>query len=152
MVLVAHSLGGLVVKEVCTAPAPPSAQTKLRQIFDKALQIVYKQRSDYRAFLRSLAAVILLGTPHSTNQDDWKHFANVLHTGSGTQKKRAMTTDEMAALAETSTRFEQAGVSVPVFSICETQKTKVRKNMISTSKIMVSMLNQRIKTSNITDH
>lgn len=104
----------------------------------QAIRLVHEQSNKYRQFLRELAAIVLLGTPHSSNSLDWKSFANVLYSGSGTQKKRVMTDEEMHMLAESSAMFERAGVLTPLISVYETQKTKVRMTLGFSQKLMVS--------------
>ena len=92
--------------------------------------------------MRALAAIVLLGTPHSTELEDWKTFANVLHTGSGTQKGRSLSTEETKILCESARNFEQAGITHRIISVYETQKTKVRKGLFN-QKTMVLLIFSR---------
>jgi hypothetical protein len=99
--------------------------------------------AQFRHVLQSLAGVILLGTPHSTAEDDqtWQNAALAMKTGIITKKKRYIDTGDSAKLAQSSIRFEQAAVSVPILSIYEIQETKVRTSLVSSLKLLVSFWN-----------
>lgn len=96
-------------------------------VYSQALHQVYSEPHKYRPFLRALAGVVLLGTPHSDQPERWIHFANILLTGKGNLRKNLITNEEAKMLALNSAHFSKAQVDVPVISFFETHATTVRR-------------------------
>ena len=96
--------------------------------------------AQFRHVLQSLAGVILFGTPHSTSDEyqTWHNAALAMKTGIITKKKRFLGPEDSAKLVQSSIRFEQAAVLVPILSIYENQETKFRTSLLSSFKLLVS--------------
>ncbi|KAL8305078.1 hypothetical protein RB598_003018 [Gaeumannomyces tritici] len=112
VLIVCHSLGGLIVKE--------------------ALRLAYEQ--NYRNLLRALAGVILLGTPHSgtESRDKWQNATVML-----SKKSKRLSSDDLTRLSKSSLLFEQAAVTVPILSVYETKETKVKSRLWITKKTLI---------------
>ena len=100
---------------------------------------MYREPQRHRKLLQALAAVVLFGTPHSLDQEQWLQHANVLYTGKESPRKPPMSSEEASVLAAHSLHFSEAALAIPVISLYETRKTKVRKPGIfnQTQKVLV---------------
>ncbi|KAJ8110762.1 hypothetical protein OPT61_g6475 [Boeremia exigua] len=110
ILLVAHSLGGFIVKET--------------------LRLVYVQASDrYKSFKKSMAGVILMGTPHSISEGEgkWQNVAILPQVSSFTFKPQPLDRDSIERLTQSSLQFDQSGVDCPILTVCEGRPTKVKQ-------------------------
>lgn len=98
---------------------------------------------NYRNFLRTLAGVVLLGTPHS-NIENEKWYNAALAVQPSSKKNRAINSDDVSKLANSSMLFEQAAVEVPILSVHETEKTKIKTGTFKTTKTLVSLFSINI--------
>jgi hypothetical protein len=101
----------------------------------QALRLSYEQ--NYRTFLRALAGVILLGTPHLTEENNTKWQNAGMAMPALTKKKRSLSSGDIASLANSSAEFERAAVKVPILSVHETKKTRVKTGLITSRKTLV---------------
>jgi hypothetical protein len=108
--------------------------------------LCYEQ--NYRTFLRALAGVILLGTPHFTEKKGtkWQRVGMVMPDLP--KKQRSLSSGDMASLTTSSMQFERAAVNVPILSVHETKKTKVKTGFITSKKTLVSTQAKRMKHLN----
>ncbi|KAF2969761.1 hypothetical protein GQX73_g3870 [Xylaria multiplex] len=102
----------------------------------RALSLAYQE--GYRTLLRALAGVVFLGTPHSKAEDRGKWQNASLAVAKASRKIRSMSDEDLAALARSSLRFEQASVGVPILSIHETKETKVKLFKLWSKKILIT--------------
>lgn len=61
------------------------------------------------------------------------------------KKQRSLSSGDIASLANSSMQFERAAVNVPILSVHETRKTKVKTGFITSKKTLVSGQAQRMK-------
>ena len=113
-----------------------NSSSKHRLNVNQALRLLYADSC--RTFLRALAGVILLGTPHSSKDKGsrWQTVGKVVPSLS--KKQRSLSTSDIASLTNSSRQFEQAAVEVPILSVYETKETKVKTGLVTSKKILVS--------------
>jgi hypothetical protein len=101
--------------------------------------LAYERTSQkYRPFKKSLAGVILLGTPHSASEEEekWQNVAFLPHVTGFTFKIQPLDRDSISELTRSSLLFDQSGVVCPLLTVCETRQTKVKQGFVS-KRIMV---------------
>lgn len=91
----------------------------------------------YQPFLRALAGVIFLGTPHSREEDETQWQKAGMTMPAISKRKRSISSDDVAQLANSSKLFEQTPVKVPILSIHETKETKVKTGFVASKKTLV---------------
>ncbi|MCJ1382412.1 hypothetical protein MMC17_005525 [Xylographa soralifera] len=93
----------------------------------------------FKLILRATAGIIFLGTPHSISEEekDWQNVTYAMRPAGSVKKKSRIAKEDARKLASTALRFEQSVGSIPVLSIYETQRTKVRYSIISSEKIFI---------------
>ncbi|KAI9930214.1 hypothetical protein MW887_012026 [Aspergillus wentii] len=118
-ILVAHSLGGLIVK--------------------KAICLAYHQLSHFYPLINSIAGVILMGTPHSRSSDvgDWSGTQILLKFKSRYKKRHQIRPEDAHRLAELSCQFEEAAADLPILSMYETELTAVKGFAFTSSKLLL---------------
>ena len=96
--------------------------------------------SSYRPFVRKLAGIIFLGSPHSTEEDDelWARAAYAVRSRVPSRKKNTISKADVEILADLSLRFEKVAVAVPILSVYELQESKVWTSLMSNTKMLVS--------------
>ncbi|KAI8940907.1 hypothetical protein NX059_002165 [Plenodomus lindquistii] len=93
------------------------------------LRLAYERtETKYKPFKKSLAGVILMGTPHSISEQEskWQNVAVLPHMASRTSKSQPMDRDDIKRLAQSSLAFDNSGVLCPILSIYEERATKPR--------------------------
>ncbi|KAF1850931.1 uncharacterized protein K460DRAFT_24339 [Cucurbitaria berberidis CBS 394.84] len=110
IILIGHSLGGFIVKET------------LRLAYERTEQ-------QYNSFKKSLAGVILMGTPHSISEEEekWQKIALLPQVASLGFKAQSLDKDTIRNLAQSSLAFDQGGVVCPILTVCEKRETKLKQ-------------------------
>ncbi|KAI1741754.1 tetratricopeptide repeat domain-containing protein [Xylaria scruposa] len=108
IVIVCHSLGGIVVKQ--------------------ALCVANKQFPRYQSTIHSIAGVIFLSTPHRyfDKATSFSRFKDILEasTGKGLKIPHANIEQEGAILLDLADRFEGISFRTPILSVYELRETK----------------------------
>ncbi|KAI0441439.1 tetratricopeptide repeat domain-containing protein [Xylaria telfairii] len=108
IVIVCHSLGGIVVKQ--------------------ALCVANKQFSRYQSTIHAIAGVIFLSTPHRyvDKATSFLRFRDILEatTGKGLKVPHASVEQEGAILLDLADRFEGISLRTPILSAYELRETK----------------------------
>ncbi|WPB07565.1 uncharacterized protein RHO25_012226 [Cercospora beticola] len=103
---VCHSLGGLVLQQ--------------------ALKHVHDCQYSYLTVSKTLSGIIFLGTPHkafnSTSNNVFESIMNCFHLGSG----KPISSSDLIELDQLGRHFEGSSLSIPVLSVYERYKTKVK--------------------------
>ncbi|KAF2205660.1 hypothetical protein GQ43DRAFT_269423 [Delitschia confertaspora ATCC 74209] len=118
ILIVAHSLGGFIVKE--------------------AIRRAYRQTERaFRSFLKTLAGTILMGTPHSISlkHPKWENAALLPNIDAMGFRSVSMQQDDIQRLTRCSMDFDQA-TGLRILTLCEKKETKVRHRLAS-KKIML---------------
>lgn len=116
ILFVCHSLGGMIVKQ--------------------ALILAFRNQRQNR-FLRAVAGLLCLGTPHSTSDDEqvWQSITSLVPTGTFGKKQKSIGEEDLSLLSQCCLQFEQAGVQFPILSVYETQDSKIRLSPTRTTKL-----------------
>lgn len=116
----------------------------------KALRRAYQQQFNFRNFLQALAAIILIGTPHSTSEDidSWQSATLLVQSGLITKKKKSLDPGDIEKFAKFSLQFEEANVLAPILSVFETQPSRIKTHVMSAyKKVFVSKFPTPASTS-----
>lgn len=95
---------------------------------------------DRQRLLRIISGIVFLGTPHLSyrKQNVWKRLGAILQSNSKFAKKLiAQAEDEAAILANVCQKFVETGIDIPILSVYETKKTKIRSSWYSRGKKIV---------------
>lgn len=119
LVIVSHSLGGILVKQ------------SLCQANERSFQ--------FRSLFRALAGLIFFGTPHSISEEErnWQNAMYAMRPAGTIRKKNPIARDDARMLGSASLRFEQSMNAIPILAIYETRLTKVRYSFLSSDKMLL---------------
>lgn len=142
VLLISHSLSGVIVKEVrlfrimCLVTFLFNSIQFIYRYADcfksQAVRVAYQQQStkECRAFLRQLSGVILFGTPHtSKDAERWQDLLLVL--GKFIGKKGTVSPGEVQQWAKD---FSLAGIDVPMLVAYGMRETKIPRGKFGRSK------------------
>lgn len=128
MLLICHSLGGIILKKVCD----DISSFKRLLIVVQALCELRNQFYQHQAILDALAGIIFLGTPHIELKQNVQTNIVELILRSGSHKPLPRSALDPAGdnmlLENLSREFRHISLMVPVLSACEARPSKVYKN------------------------
>jgi hypothetical protein len=122
--VVCHSVGGLILKQ--------------------ALSIANEQSVRYGGLLPSVAGIVFAGTPHKATSESATLSQLLMILTSTTQARRPITVQdhrvahERSSLWQLACRFESANLRVPIRTVLETEKTKMRDGLIKRKALVSS--------------
>lgn len=105
----------------------------------QSLCLAFQQASHLRPLVNSIAGVILMGTPHSRHEGDavWNSAQLLLKPRGRFRSKHPIEKEDALLLAHLSSQFEDLASDLHIFSVYETETTKLKASLISSKHLVM---------------
>ncbi|PIA96290.1 hypothetical protein CB0940_10839 [Cercospora beticola] len=130
VVLIAHSLGGVIVKQ--------------------AFRSISKHFSHVRQLGNAIAAIVFLGTPHgrSASSPVWARALPLLRQRRAFSRRISYAEEDLEKLSTLCVKFEDAASALPILSINETQEAKLGSKSLPFSRSKALIVGRAAGTTN----
>ena len=145
IVFIAHSLGGIIVKQVFVIVPMQKSQLTVVKCLTKALE----RPTDFKDVARSSTIFIAIATPHSRsdNPKEWNQMQLLAGSRGYGKRGQQATVEDAGRLADLCTRFEGVTTNVQIITMYETRETVIKSLLVWASRALVGRLRPRVNMS-----